>query len=106
MNLNVTKVVEASKEWGKAEKALAIALWSEVTKPKVRRKYARKAKASQPAAEAAPAKAKRVAKAGNGGAELGPKFPKPGAKRRGRPPGAKNKATMLPVEPAAPVAQA
>lgn len=106
MNLNVTKVVEASKEWSKAEKALAIALWSEVTKPKARRKYARKAKASQPAAEAAPAKAKRVAKAGNGGAELGPKFPKPGAKRRGRPPGAKNKATMLPVEPAAPVAQA
>ena len=74
--------------------------------PKAKRNYTRKAKASQPAAEAAPAKVKRAAKAGNGGAELSPKFPKPGAKRRGRPPGAKNKATMLPVEPAAPVAQA
>jgi hypothetical protein len=106
VNLNVTKVVEASKEWSKAEKALAIALWSEVTKPKARRKYARKAKVSQPAAEVAPAKAKRASKAGNGGAELGPKFPKPGP---GRPRGSKNKktrATMLPVEPAAPVAQA
>lgn len=78
--MNVKQVVKAVQNWSEEEWALAAQLrkiGGPSASPKPRRKYTRKAK---PATEP---KAKREAK-GNGG-DIGLKFPKEGAKKRGRP---------------------
>lgn len=101
MNLNVARVVEAYQTWSKSEKALFMALaggQAVTAQPKPRRKYVRKAKAGQAVANVPAEPKKRASKTGNGGDAVGLKFPKEG-KRRGRPPGSRNKATMIPVVP-------
>jgi hypothetical protein len=80
--VNVKQIVKAVQTWTEEEWALAAQLrklGGQTTAPKAKRKYTRKAKATEPAP-----KAKKEARSGNGGDGLA--FPKPGAKRgRGRP---------------------
>lgn len=91
--MNVKAVVKAVQNWTPEEWALAAQLrklGGQSASPKPRRKYTRKAK---PVTE----KPERKAKAGNGQTE-GLAYPKPAAKRRGRPP--KVRAMVPPVETA------